>query len=148
MHPSTGYVLVIASGRTTLIDANTGEDVWTLGPDGCFGRAITKYGTNPTVDAQATTLMIAGDGVLCRVGLTNGDQLPAVRFDQPLSGMPFFGSTQFYTSSYRDRGGDVEAYDLGSGERVWTQRLGTREGLMFLGGTLVRQAGDHIESLG
>ena len=144
----TADLFFTASPRAfTLIDAATGEDVWSVDARACAASLHDGYIT-PMIDADHKSIHLADATDLCSLDARTGAALSNVTLPGGRTTWPLFGSDLLYEVGYSEDPGTASAYSIAKGDRVWQTASSAHESWFFLGGVLVRQAGNHIESIG
>lgn len=136
---SSGLLAVVTPTTTLVVQASTGtvvlDDV---------GRACGGSTTPSVFDGNRDVLLLGEGETVCAVALATGEQVPPTGI--PASALWLAGSTNAYAAFFPATTGT--AYDLATGDALWSRELRTRETWHFAGGYLVSIVGTHIESLG
>ena len=142
--PDTGELFILDPSSLTLIDQTTGEVRWTIPTPACMrGDYDTKVGV---LDVRRDAFLLPSSEPECAVSHSTGQSveapsLPNDRFSGPI------GLTHRYTYAF---GADDpgSAYDLQTGDRLWTRERHDYDSWSFDGGYLVSHHRNHIESIG
>ena len=141
--PDTGQFFVADRSTIALFDQQTGEQLWSVPTPTCLTNG---YGPERAMlDAASDAFVLWSGADHCELSTASG--APAGNFPPATGGrIELFGLTNVYTYAGESEPG--AAYDLATGERLWTIERTGWPTWSFTGGYLVSIHGNHIESIG
>lgn len=140
----TGELLVVDDKSLAAIDQTTGDVRWTTPKPGCMqGSYETIRGV---LDVRRDVFLLPSSQAMCAVSHDTGASVDAPALPGEGVWGPI-GLTHRYSYPF---GADDpgSAYDLQTGNRLWTRERHDYDAWSFDGGYLVSKNGNHVESIG
>jgi hypothetical protein len=146
----SGDLVIFSPTTLTLLDGATGAVKMTADVTHC-GIAPWFWGNGGREvvldEARNSLIIIMGTETTCSIDRETGAPTPITDHDSGQG--PLFGpKVSYFNGSTINDGGEGQAYDRQSGRELWSMPVAKDEQWFFAGGILVRQIGNHIESIG